>query len=78
MVKRKELTEAECESVLVYSEERYSQTMILKKMKISRGCVQKTLKRFQNTRSHANKARSGRPKKTLTRQDRQIKRIFFI
>lgn len=75
MGKTKELTVEQRERVLVYSEFGWSQVKISKRMKISRCCVQNTLKRFRQSGSHKTLKRTGRPKKTNRRQDMMIKRI---
>lgn len=47
----------------------------LQKMKVSRCCVQKTLKRFEESGSHSTEIRSGRPKKTSKRLGRETSHI---
>lgn len=75
MPKKKELTVAERSQIVLLSREGYSQVQISKKFKCSRCAVQTTLKRFKDTGTYENRAKSGPKRGTTARTDRFLERM---
>uniref|UniRef100_A0A3B4WJ34 Paired domain-containing protein n=1 Tax=Seriola lalandi dorsalis TaxID=1841481 RepID=A0A3B4WJ34_SERLL len=59
--------------IVILSKEGLSHRQIMAKLKVSKGTVHETRKRFAETGSVASKARSGRPKVTTPSEDQYIK-----
>ena len=68
-----ELSESVRHQIVILSKEGLSQCQIMARLKVSKGAVHGTLKRFAETGSVVSKARSGRPKVTTTSEDQNIK-----
>ena len=58
---------------MALSNEGYSQCTIAAKIKVSKGAVQQTLQRFQETGKYSTKPRSGRPRVTMLKEDQYMK-----
>ncbi len=72
MVKSKELTEVQRNTIKVLSEEGYSVRMIAERTGTPKSTVQDTLKRLERNGTLKSLPRSGRPKATNSRLDRRI------
>lgn len=72
MSKRSELNLQKRIKIQLLHEQGKTQVEIAKLVKCSRRAVQYTLKRFQETGSHANKQRKGRKRVTSEREDRTL------
>ena len=55
--------------IVALSQEGMSQRQIAAKVEVSKGAVQRTLKRYKDTGSFSSSKRSGRPKVTMTSED---------
>ena len=69
----KELSEGLRGQIIALSNEGYSQRTIAKKIMVSKGAVQRTLQRFQETGRYSTIPRSGRPRVTTSNKDQYIK-----
>ena len=69
----KELSEGIRGQIIALSNEGYSQCTIAAKIKVSKGAVQQTLQRFQETGKYSTKLRSGRPRVTTLKEDQYMK-----
>ena len=68
----KELSDGVTGQIIALSNEGMSQRKIAKKIKLSKGAVQRTLERFQQIGSYSTKPRSGRPRATISKEDQYI------
>lgn len=75
MPKTKELTVAERAQIVLLSTQGCTQSEIARRMKCSRCAVQTTLKRYKETGTYENRAKSGRKRRTSYRTDRYLYRI---
>lgn len=72
MKKKRDLTQVTRAQVAILYEEGYSQREVAARLKVSRGAVQKAIKRFQETGKHTNRPKSGRPKVLTPREKRLL------
>ena len=75
MAKRKNLSIEERARVVVLVQEGHSMNEVARRMKISRCCVQEIVKKEKETGSVVDRHRSGRPKVSTERQDRELVRL---
>uniref|UniRef100_A0A3B4XIU1 Paired domain-containing protein n=1 Tax=Seriola lalandi dorsalis TaxID=1841481 RepID=A0A3B4XIU1_SERLL len=68
-----ELSDSVRSQIVILSKEGLSQRQIMARLKVSKGAVHGTLKRFAESGSVVSKARSGRPKVTTPSEDQYIK-----
>ena len=69
----KQLSDRMRGQIIALSNEGTSQCKIAKKIKVSKGAVQRTLERFRQIESYSTKSRSGRPRATTSKEDQYIK-----
>ena len=74
MPPKKQLSEIKRAQIVALSGEGYSQVEIARKIECSRKGVQKTIKRYKETKSFKNRKGEGRKKYITTREDRSLKR----
>ncbi|XP_055910544.1 uncharacterized protein LOC129944907 [Eupeodes corollae] len=72
MVKVKELTIETRSAIMTLIKEGYSQREIATKLKISKGAVHRTIRRYSSTGGFKDKPRSGRPRVTTKTEDLHI------
>ena len=75
MAKRKNLSTEERARVVVLVQEGYSMNEVARRMKISRCCVQAIVKKQKETGTVVDRHRSGRPKVSTEREDRELVRL---
>ena len=75
MGKNVPLSEVQRAQIVTLHKEGYSERLISEKMKCGKSAVHNAVVKFQNTGSYSTRKKSGRPRKTTSRDDPVIRRI---